>query len=61
MGWIPVINNSMFLVRQLWTDVATGIMRSNSGLEIGWSFLSTKEKYSQVVVALVEAYTIVIN
>jgi len=45
LGWIPVINNSMFLVRQLWNDVATGIMRSNSGLEIGWSFLSTKEKY----------------
>ena len=61
MGWIPVINNSMFLVRQLWNDVATGIMRSNSGLEIGWSFLSTKEKYSQVVVALVEAYTIDVN
>jgi len=27
LGWIPVINNSMFLVRQLWNDVAAGTTR----------------------------------
>ena len=36
-------------------------MRSNSGLEIGWSFLLTKENELQVDGSQEQAYTIDIN